>query len=1047
MLKTKGKRTYIIASLISFLLLVFLASPVRLAALEEIDRKGLEVIENSIKKTVAETGTEVIGQGSWITKTKYKGPLSGGTSDHDMRIILSDELDQEELIEKWTKTQESLKNNIKSIGKANNLSDDQIKKLLDNTNVYPPNQLMTGIENEKDAIEAFKKYKAKPNLGGKNVEGLFGEGSTAFKQYYEEKAGKVFYKDVKTGRVTSGKVDLTHMKEGVAKFTTAGEANNALQWGDKALEELSEGRLAKVQKQVERLKQSLNKAKSLERFGSKTGYLDDIISGKITDFKEIEILIEKAKTEAGLIKSLSKETNSIKRELMKDLLDEGSGKFSKFRGIFWNHIGKVPVDRLIQGLSVYMNYAHLRNIASQATVTDTEFRAEINKVIVKELGFYASGIIPGLAMEITDAVLTSIREGVYEIVTLFQDCEDLVTGIHSVKGREDVGKGMTVEQMATTFTDTDLGRRGMMNFIHYQSAQASMRFLDNNWVEDPNIRENLYRKCAPQIVIKWQEIRLKKIDEFNRLFKQLEGMINTNMALIEHEPDADLIPLKEQPGKGQKIATVMVIGSTTKDIGKMEELVKKMNDIVSPLEGRNGDLLFLSSRYEMRIDSGEPIKGTHKPIQRHLTYNRIGEHNIKLDHELELSFLAVSEDIGRYSVLGSYVLKKIPTTATYSFSVVEETRLSAKINVTVKDKMTGNPIPAANVQVSLLPDGLRMPPSVTDIKGITTFGNIPAGQYRISAKAQGYSESGGTLTIDPAKKQEYSGTIWLSALLQGLPKEDAIAKEEREDLTTPKEWRPWEDYKFYSGTVTIKPTKYYIRKVITAGKYFDSKESKESVTCESTGVVRVMLNSRWGDISGLFRITTGTYPAKYEITKPTADGGRTTEEGYKCAPIRIGEIPLRDYVPYATTYEKDYGSPVGVSVGWPNKTRDGKTISEYVGVGIKYDRVILIREGETFPSAVKGLPPFNFPTEKGVPVTGKATPDGRFTLLLNQYSDRYVGDKLFYVPLAEGSYDETKMSGSHIDRINRPLWSDDYYTGLILYNFSLDLKRLTTPKP
>lgn len=42
------------------------------------------------------------------------------------------------------------------------------------------------------------------------------------------------------------------------------------------------------------------------------------------------------------------------RELIKDLLNEGSGKFSRFRDIFWKHVGKVPVGPLIQRLGVYI---------------------------------------------------------------------------------------------------------------------------------------------------------------------------------------------------------------------------------------------------------------------------------------------------------------------------------------------------------------------------------------------------------------------------------------------------------------------------------------------------------------------------------------------------------------------------------------------------------------------------------------------------------------------------------------------------------------------
>lgn len=140
MLKVSGVKTFIQFSLISFFLLVFFAYPVNLTGLEGKDSIALELMEDAVKEAVAETGTETVGVGSWVTKTKYKGPLSGGTSDQDMRIILSDDLDQEKLIEKWGDFQDTLKNKITEIGKSKGLSDTEINKLLKRTNVYPPDQ-------------------------------------------------------------------------------------------------------------------------------------------------------------------------------------------------------------------------------------------------------------------------------------------------------------------------------------------------------------------------------------------------------------------------------------------------------------------------------------------------------------------------------------------------------------------------------------------------------------------------------------------------------------------------------------------------------------------------------------------------------------------------------------------------------------------------------------------------------------------------------------------------------------------------------------------
>ena len=87
-------RTVLSAVLSSIVLLALIPASGALAALAEKDKVALEVMNDAVKQTVKKTGTEAAGVGSWISQQKYKGPLTGGTSDHDMRVILTGETDE-----------------------------------------------------------------------------------------------------------------------------------------------------------------------------------------------------------------------------------------------------------------------------------------------------------------------------------------------------------------------------------------------------------------------------------------------------------------------------------------------------------------------------------------------------------------------------------------------------------------------------------------------------------------------------------------------------------------------------------------------------------------------------------------------------------------------------------------------------------------------------------------------------------------------------------------------------------------------------------------
>src|ERR1017187_8852991 len=116
-------------------------------------------VQNVLKKLVASNNSEVVGLGSWISGKKYNDPLTGGASDHDMRLLLPQGTAPENALEEWRATQAKLKEMVKAeFGK-------DADRVLSTINLYPPTQLVQGVEDGADAAERFIGLQTVPNLG------------------------------------------------------------------------------------------------------------------------------------------------------------------------------------------------------------------------------------------------------------------------------------------------------------------------------------------------------------------------------------------------------------------------------------------------------------------------------------------------------------------------------------------------------------------------------------------------------------------------------------------------------------------------------------------------------------------------------------------------------------------------------------------------------------------------------------------------------------------------------------------------------------------
>jgi hypothetical protein len=194
------------------------------------------------------SGITIIGSGSWITDRKFRDPLSVGIgvepSDFDMRIYIGDpKTPPQTMIDTWKQAGDKLRELINEEFKDDPAA---AKKMLQSTNLYPPDQLMAGVTNNAEALERSIKYNRVPNLGitsitsnldpNKAVGGIYGEGSRAQRQFKELTEGRVFGKQ-------AASIEQIIAEEGAEKFTAKGSASVSRQWGEFADYWLKEGEI------------------------------------------------------------------------------------------------------------------------------------------------------------------------------------------------------------------------------------------------------------------------------------------------------------------------------------------------------------------------------------------------------------------------------------------------------------------------------------------------------------------------------------------------------------------------------------------------------------------------------------------------------------------------------------------------------------------------------------------------------------------------------------------------------------------------------------
>ncbi len=529
-------------------------------------------MQEVVRRFVLETGYQIIGVGSWIMGTGYQP----GQSDHDMRLLLPRGTSPQEAQRAWATAQQRLREMIKQeFG-------EQAQRILQRTNLYPPSQLMQGVESAEDALERFMRYQRLPNLGytgpvGPNTparltEGLYGPGADAYIKSYERTAGRLFYRA--GDKVYAGLTDLTHLSEGVPRYTISGTANTAAQWASHLIDDLEAGREAqRLIKVLERLERDLVKSRDLARLSTDFPLRDQIRSliAKLKDNPNavgamddaIRQTARRAATQAAILNRYGN-AGTLQRGFLRAML-EASDAGNALGQTIEKVTAKLPnvsMDRVIQGL-LLVYAAH--------TTSRAAGEGDISRAI-SESTLPFLGLTAGVMTQITQAILESARETGYQFAAGSQTAFDLLEGIFTAVGREGVSdRRYTLDQLVENIHTEE----GLRSFVWARAQEAAAR----DWgpagaIHDLGTAEAIFQRCYPTILEAWQMRRELLAMEILDLVDRLEDQ----SVVLTYQPCPAQLPAPDKP------VNVTVTAATTGT--ELSESVARIGRNLRTLLGR-----------------------------------------------------------------------------------------------------------------------------------------------------------------------------------------------------------------------------------------------------------------------------------------------------------------------------------------------------------------------------------------------------------------------------------------------------------------------------
>lgn len=526
-----------------------------------------------VKQFVAETGGNVIGLGSWISNKKYADPLTGGKSDHDMRLLIPRGTTPEQAAKQWNEARKELISKIRQeFGK-------DADKVLKTVNLYPPTQLMQGVEDADDALQQFKRLKQVPalsyvdevtdNTPASFAEGLYGEGADAFTQRYEKDAGRLFYKE--NGKVYVGMTDFTHLSEGEARFTIRGSVSTSRQWISHLDDALDAGDVKAAAKYLERLERDLSKARDLARCGVDREWSQAMktIITELRNKPQADTLRRLTGTVRGLVTYAGRQTavlgamegqSAATVSVLKEILTKPGSSTSSVL----DDLAKVidaPLEKIIGGLVAAIMTMQLSTVAGEEGFAEA---------IRQGVPMFAD-LPAGLFVTMADAILKDAESAGIELVAGRQDAWDLMAGIYN-------GRNIEVDERTGTWDVDRLVAQvhdinKIKSMVMARAYAAARSGLVSGADVDAKVTQRIYDRCYPVILQAWRAKREKLYAEFDKITTDLQ----MNPVALIATPSKSVWP---KGAKSVKVALAAVSRN-----GVPEKPMQRMQQIAALITG------------------------------------------------------------------------------------------------------------------------------------------------------------------------------------------------------------------------------------------------------------------------------------------------------------------------------------------------------------------------------------------------------------------------------------------------------------------------------
>ncbi len=629
---------------------------------------------------------QIIGQGSWLRGPAAKGaklsrnyadPLLGGTSDHDLRLVMQG--DDGQVLAKWKSVRDQLAERIRGVFKGKSAAeieklliqnygytvdqaaaiakqggDDVARLVLKSVNLYPPPQVMRNVVNDKTARALFTRAGAVPSLAGEMVEGVWGEGAPAMIQTFESQ-GRLFHNA--GGKVRAGFTDLVHMAEGYGKHTMGGYANMAFQWAEKAAEAAHAGDAEAMAKYLSRLKDNLERARAKGNLTS--GVMDDFLrqiddlakqaklGSAVFENPRLAALLKEARLNSKLLGELARNPGPVDRQIVEAILGRSAGRFGKFgeamREVWEKADNWTMFERGLQGAFMAWSVMSVSGTWGEKGAEDALRQANC------DIMFFV-GLVPGFMGLMTNMVIDSAKDAGYDLAVSGQEYQDFLAGISSVKGYQGfTGSEKSIEQIAFGLASPVEVQR-LVETQAWNIAQLKETGAGKDSEATAQAREGikqaLMKRMTPIVLREWSRVRKERMV---RVIDQ-ELMLDDLFNQVIFRVPAPKVEIEE----GKTEGSVELAVQSDADWPKIEAALQKIAADLQPLGGVKKDvqcdyratLVWTQGNRRQELSSRHRIADVFTP--QGFTFSEIGQQAVTAEFGLEIIlFVAGGADVAR----------------------------------------------------------------------------------------------------------------------------------------------------------------------------------------------------------------------------------------------------------------------------------------------------------------------------------------------------------------------------------------------------------------